>query len=210
MAHLRQVARVKLEFDLEQPECETTKTQSLPLVHFGGSHSQHTAVVTCFCLEPLDLFVSLWLVGWESRRPGGCFRWTGQWSLNDRMKDQRRAPALSRTFQTVAARASFWRPRCHVTGTTGESQKRNKDLLLLSSVASDSLQVQSLYPARLLCTWNFPGKNTGVWIAISSCFIKSYFREVFSLNPEPVPVSSKICGAHVFKELKIIRHFLVC
>ena len=27
---------------------------------------------------------------------------------------------------------------------------------------SDSLQPLGLYPTRLLCPWNFPGKNTGV------------------------------------------------
>ena len=30
------------------------------------------------------------------------------------------------------------------------------------SVMSDSLQSHELYPARLLCPWDFPGKNTGV------------------------------------------------
>ena len=30
------------------------------------------------------------------------------------------------------------------------------------SVVSDSLQPYGLQPARLLCPWNFPGKNTGV------------------------------------------------
>ena len=30
------------------------------------------------------------------------------------------------------------------------------------SVVSDSLQPHGLYPARLLCPWEFPGKNTGV------------------------------------------------
>ena len=30
------------------------------------------------------------------------------------------------------------------------------------SVMSDSLQPLGLYPTRLLCPWNFPGKNTGV------------------------------------------------
>ena len=30
------------------------------------------------------------------------------------------------------------------------------------SVMSDSLQPHGLKPARLLCPWNFPGKNTGV------------------------------------------------
>ena len=30
------------------------------------------------------------------------------------------------------------------------------------SVVSDSLQSHGLWPARLLCPWDFPGKNTGV------------------------------------------------
>ena len=30
------------------------------------------------------------------------------------------------------------------------------------SVVSDSLQPRRLYPARLLCPWSSPGKNTGV------------------------------------------------
>ena len=30
------------------------------------------------------------------------------------------------------------------------------------SVVSDSLQPHGLQPTRLLCPWNFPGKNTGV------------------------------------------------
>ena len=30
------------------------------------------------------------------------------------------------------------------------------------SVVSDSLQPHGRYPARLLCPWDFPGKNTGV------------------------------------------------
>ena len=30
------------------------------------------------------------------------------------------------------------------------------------SVMSDSLRPHGLYPARLLCPWDFPGKNTGV------------------------------------------------
>ena len=30
------------------------------------------------------------------------------------------------------------------------------------SVVSDSLRPHGLQPARLLCLWNFPGKNTGV------------------------------------------------
>ena len=34
--------------------------------------------------------------------------------------------------------------------------------VLSSSVVSDSLWPHGLWPTRLLCPWNFPGKNTGV------------------------------------------------
>ena len=32
----------------------------------------------------------------------------------------------------------------------------------MCSVVSDSLRLYKLYPTRLLCPWNSPGKNTGV------------------------------------------------
>ena len=35
-------------------------------------------------------------------------------------------------------------------------------LMLSRSVVSNSLRTRELQPARLLCPWNFPGKNTGV------------------------------------------------
>ena len=34
--------------------------------------------------------------------------------------------------------------------------------MLSRSVMSDSLQSHGLYPTRLLCPWDFRGKNTGV------------------------------------------------
>ena len=34
--------------------------------------------------------------------------------------------------------------------------------MLTGLVVSDSLQVYGLYPVRLLCPWDSPGKNTGV------------------------------------------------
>ena len=33
---------------------------------------------------------------------------------------------------------------------------------VVPSVVSDSLRLHGLYPARLLCPWDAPGKNTGV------------------------------------------------
>ena len=59
------------------------------------------------------------------------------------------------------------------------------------SVESDSLRPHGLQPARLLCPWNFPGKNTGVGCpfllqVISEPFIKdtallplNYLRNLF-------------------------------
>ena len=35
-------------------------------------------------------------------------------------------------------------------------------ILLTHSVMSNSLQLHGLLPARFLCPWDFPGKNTGV------------------------------------------------
>ena len=44
-----------------------------------------------------------------------------------------------------------------------ELQNIEKTKYVLScSVVSDSSQPHGLYPARLLCPWDFPGKNTGV------------------------------------------------
>ena len=34
--------------------------------------------------------------------------------------------------------------------------------VLSHSVVSNSLRPHGLYPARLLCPWNFPGKNAGL------------------------------------------------
>ena len=46
--------------------------------------------------------------------------------------------------------------RTHSMVTTGNNVKGG------CSVVSDSLQPHRLWPARLLCTWNSPGKTTGV------------------------------------------------
>ena len=39
------------------------------------------------------------------------------------------------------------------------------------SVMADSLQPHGLQPSRLLCPWNFLGKNTGVWCHILHPYI---------------------------------------
>ena len=54
----------------------------------------------------------------------------------------------------------------HLTSLNANNQQLIRLLLcvcvLSRSVVSDSLWPQGLQPARLLCSWNFPGKNTGV------------------------------------------------
>ena len=37
-----------------------------------------------------------------------------------------------------------------------------RDQVCAHSVMSDSLQPHGLWPTRLLCPWDFPGKNTGM------------------------------------------------
>ena len=51
------------------------------------------------------------------------------------------------------------------TPRQGQKEKPQKDGVSVSvshSVMPDSLQPQGLQPTRLLCPWDFPGKNTGV------------------------------------------------
>ena len=57
------------------------------------------------------------------------------------------------------------------------------DLNVLSrSVVSDSLGPHGLYPARLLCPWDFSGKNTGV-----SCHF--FLKGIFPTQGSSLPVS---------------------
>ena len=50
------------------------------------------------------------------------------------------------------------------TGSTraGAEELGSRFGLFSNSVVSDSLRPHGLWPARLLCPWDFPGKNTGV------------------------------------------------
>ena len=63
------------------------------------------------------------------------------------------------------------------------------DLNVLSrSVVSDSLGPHGLYPARLLCPWDFPGKNAGV-----GCHF--LLQGIFLTRVKPVSlVSSTLAG----------------
>ena len=50
-------------------------------------------------------------------------------------------------------------PRIYIPSTLGTSEKCES---VSCSVVPDSLQPRGLQPARLLCPWDSPGKNTGV------------------------------------------------
>ena len=56
----------------------------------------------------------------------------------------------------------------------------------VTAVVSDSLRPHGLWPARLLCPWDFPGKNTGV----GCCFLlqNAYTLSLFKSSPN-MPVS---------------------
>ena len=62
-------------------------------------------------------------------------------------------------------------------------------LCLVTPVVSDSLQPHGLYPARLFCPWDFPGKNTGV-----SChFLLQGIFPTQELNPGLLQAYSVRC-----------------
>ena len=61
------------------------------------------------------------------------------------------------------------------------------------SVACDSWDPMNLQPARLLCPWNFPGKNTGV----SCCFLLQGIFSTKGLNP----MSPTLAGGFYITEL---------
>ena len=46
--------------------------------------------------------------------------------------------------------------------TTSESPFKRPGIVLMASGVSASLRLHGLQPARLLCPWGFPGKNTRV------------------------------------------------
>ena len=51
---------------------------------------------------------------------------------------------------------------CVAINMLSEAYEGSKDCTVLScSVVSDSLRPHGLYPTRLLCPWDSPGKNTG-------------------------------------------------
>ena len=49
-----------------------------------------------------------------------------------------------------------------VGGGVAKVEKGERHMWFSHSAVSDSLRPHGLQPARLLCQWDFPGKNTGV------------------------------------------------
>ena len=49
------------------------------------------------------------------------------------------------------------------------------------SVMSDSLGPHGLYPTRLLCPWNFPGKNTGVGCLLQGASLPGDYTHLLHL-----------------------------
>ena len=65
--------------------------------------------------------------------------------------------SLPSSFPTQALRGQFLHHIAH------QSQEKGYDQTLFScSVMSNSFATHELEPARLLCPWDFPGKNTGL------------------------------------------------
>ena len=58
-------------------------------------------------------------------------------------------------------------------------------MLHACSVLSDSLLLNGLYPARFLCTWNFPGKNAvvGYNFLLQGIFLTQVWK-CHSMSPE--------------------------
>ena len=71
------------------------------------------------------------------------------------------------------------------------------------SVMSDSLWPQGLYPTRLLCPWNFPGKSTGVgchflgWIAIDKLRQHIKKQRHYFVDKSPYSQSYGFSSSHV-------------
>ena len=61
-------------------------------------------------------------------------------------------------------------------------------LLYVCSVISDSLRPHELWPTKLLCLCNFPGKNTGVgcYFLLQGIFLKQGSKPLLLASPELV------------------------
>ena len=74
-------------------------------------------------------------------------------------------PQLSASYMTLQIQCFYLKEPVSIkTELQYDAASLFLGILLLSScsVMSDSLQPHELEPPRLICPWNFPGKNTGV------------------------------------------------
>ena len=71
------------------------------------------------------------------------------------------------------------------------TQRRNKPCMLSRSGVPDSLRPHGLQPARLLCLWDFSGKNTGV-----GCHFLLQKRILCSTHTELLESCSSFCPYH--------------
>ena len=65
------------------------------------------------------------------------------------------------------------------------------------SVVSDSMQPQGLQPARFLCPWDSPGKNTGV-----GCHVVLHIFLIQKLNPSLLHCRWILCHLHHLGNLR--------
>ena len=71
-------------------------------------------------------------------------------------------PCLTLAYSTFQQPHRTW-PQSRLTVSTPFTHPTQRDLCMgLCSVMSDSLWPHGLQPTKLLWSWNFPGKNTGV------------------------------------------------
>ena len=85
-------------------------------------------------------------------------------------------------------------------------------------VMSHSLQPHGLQPARLLCPWNFPGKNTGMGChallqifltqRLNPCLFCLLLWQVSSLPPVPPGRSSSCIMKWKWKSLSCVQLFV--
>ena len=118
------------------------------------------------------------MVGWHHRLNGHEFRQTpgdseGQGSLaccslwgHDRVTEQQDlwcAQEFKKCISNLSDNFSLGTYGCRYSfGDRQRERARFKDVCVSHSVMSDSLRPLGLFPARLLCAWDSPGKNTGV------------------------------------------------
>ena len=66
------------------------------------------------------------------------------------------------------------------------TKKQGESESISHSFLSDSLRPHGLQPARLLCPWDSPGKNTGVGCYFLMCNTKAHtFNQLSVLPPKP-------------------------